>query len=544
MKDKANLKQIKYLWLLDQPEQAFDWRPEWFVETLASIVNQTVPLWQLTICVSAPYVSSVRQALSAYWKTNTQPRQQISVVTRKSTHPEKILRTLMRKSQLDWVAVVNEYDKLALDATYLVLKEALRGPSPNIIYGDHDYLSSKRQVGIAFNKPAFCEDLLCSQNYIGHFFAIRREALLRHGSPTDGLELAWAHDLLLRMSEPAASAVIPAVSIPIVHTHGVLYHCRQRKPSAPLRQTLLDQSTQAVRNHFIRKRLEVKTTPYQRSLIRNAWPVPQAQPKVSLIIPTRDGYKILKACVDSITELTKYRNFEILIIDNQSSDPKTLRYLAHIVKRDQRVSVLPFDKPFNYSAINNFAVQQCSGEIIGFINNDVEVLNAGWLTEMVSHALRPEVGAVGALLYYPDMTVQHGGVIVGMHGVADHALKGADPRSVKDDPFGMLRSVRSTDAVTAAVMLVRKENFNAVRGFDEKHLKIAFNDVDLCLKLRQQDLKIIYTPHAKLIHHESKSRRLDQSIQSQQTERYEHAIMKARWGTDRIQPQQHTSRYI
>jgi O-antigen biosynthesis protein len=544
LKDKANLKQIKYLWLLDQPEQAFDWRPEWFVETLASIVNQTVPLWQLTICVSAPYVSSVRQALSAYWKTNTQPRQQISVVTRKSTHPEKILRTLMRKSQLDWVAVVNEYDKLALDATYLVLKEALRGPSPNIIYGDHDYLSSKRQVGIAFNKPAFCEDLLCSQNYIGHFFAIRREALLRHGSPTDGLELAWAHDLLLRMSEPAASAVIPAVSIPIVHTHGVLYHCRQRKPSAPLRQTLLDQSTQAVRNHFIRKRLEVKTTPYQRSLIRNAWPVPQAQPKVSLIIPTRDGYKILKACVDSITELTKYRNFEILIIDNQSSDPKTLRYLAHIVKRDQRVSVLPFDKPFNYSAINNFAVQQCSGEIIGFINNDVEVLNAGWLTEMVSHALRPEVGAVGALLYYPDMTVQHGGVIVGMHGVADHALKGADPRSVKDDPFGMLRSVRSTDAVTAAVMLVRKENFNAVRGFDEKHLKIAFNDVDLCLKLRQQDLKIIYTPHAKLIHHESKSRRLDQSIQSQQTERYEHAIMKARWGTDRIQPQQHTSRYI
>ncbi len=450
----------------------------------------------------------------------------------------------MRKSQLDWVAVVTQYDKLALDTTYLVLKEALRGPSPNIIYGDHDYLSTKRQVGIAFNKPAFCEDLLCSQNYIGHFFAIRREALLRHGSPTDGLELAWAHDLLLRMSEPAASAVIPSVSIPIIHTHGVLYHCRQRKPGTPIRQTLLDQSTQAVRNHFIRKRLEVKTTPHQRSLIRNAWPVPQTQPKVSLIIPTRDSYKILKACVDSILERTQYKNFEILIIDNQSSDPKTLRYLSHIVKNDQRVSVLPYNKPFNYSAINNFAVQHCAGDIIGLINNDVEVLNTGWLTEMVSHAVRPEVGAVGALLYYPDMTVQHGGVIVGMHGVADHAFKGADPRSVKDDPFGMLRSVRSTDAVTAAVMLVRKENFRAVGGFDEKHLKIAFNDVDLCLKLRQKDLKIIYTPHAKLIHHESKSRRLDQSLKSQQTELYEHAIMKARWGTDRTHPQQHTSRYI
>jgi len=544
LKDKANLKQIKYVWLLDQPEQEFRWHLKWFAETLASIVNQTVPLWELTICVSAPYVPSVRQALSAYWETSTQPKQQISVVTRKSTHPEKILRTLMRKSQLDWVAVVTEYDKLALDATYLVLKEALRGPNPNIIYGDHDYLPRTRQAGIACIKPSFCEDLLCSQNYIGNFFAIRREALLSHGRPTDGLELAWAHDLLLRMSEPTLSGVMPAVSIPIVHTYAVLNHCRQRKLTAHLRQTLLEQSTQAVRHHFLRKRLEVKTKPQHRSLIRNEWPVPQAQPKVSLIIPTRDGYTILKACVDSIIERTLYKNFEILIINNQSRDPKTLRFFSQIVKRDQRVSVLSYNKPFNYSAINNFAVRHCTGDIIGFINNDVEVLNTGWLTEMVSHALRPEVGAVGALLYYPDMTVQHGGVVVGMHGVADHAFKGADPQSATDDPFGMLRSVRSADAVTAAVMLVRKENFNAVEGFDEKHLRVAFNDVDLCLKLRQQNLKIIYSPHAKLIHHESKSRRLDQSSQSQQTELYEHAVMKARWGTDRIHPQQHTSRYI
>jgi GT2 family glycosyltransferase len=535
---------MKYVWLLDQPEQQFHWHPEWFVETLASIVNQTVPLWELTICVSAPYVPSVRQALSEYWKASNQPKQQISVVTRQSSHPEKILRTLMRKSQLDWVAVVSEYDKLALDTTYLVLKQALLGPSANIIYGDHDYLPRKRQAGIACIKPSFCEDLLCSQNYIGNFFAVRREALLSHGRATDGLELAWSHDLLLRMSEPSSSAVMPAVSIPIVHTHGVLNHCRQRKPSAALRQTLLEQSAQAVRHHFQRKRLEVKTKTHHRSLIRNVWPVPQIQPKVSLIIPTRDGYTILKACIDSIFERTQYKNFEVLIIDNQSRDAKTLRYLAQIVKRDQRVSVLTYDKPFNYSAINNYAVQHCTGEILGFINNDVEVLNTGWLTEMVSHALRLEVGAVGALLYYPDMTVQHGGVVVGMHGVADHAFKGADPQSVTDDPFGMLRSVRSTDAVTAAAMLVSKAKFRAVGGFDEHRLKIAFNDVDLCLKLRQQDLKIIYTPYARLIHHESKSRRLDQSSQSQQTELYEHAIMKARWGTDRIHPQQHASRYL
>ena len=160
---------------------------------------------------------------------------------------------------------------------------------------------------------------------------------------------------------------------------------------------------------------------------------------------------------------------------------------------------------------------------------------------MVSHAVRSNVGAVGALLYYPDRTVQHGGVIVGMHGVADHAFKGADPKSPKDDPYEMLQSVRSADAVTAAVMLVRKDNFDAVGGFDARYLKVAFNDVDLCLKLRQQGLQIIYTPFAELIHHESKTRRLDVSAQSKQTELYEHAIMKSRWGTDRLYSQRQAS---
>lgn len=531
---------MKYIWLLEQPGEEFRWRPKWFIETLESILNQTVPLWELTICVSRAHVSTVRQTLTEYYNASQKPNQPISLVNRPHTHPEKTVRALMRKSPVSWVAVVTGYDTLALDATYVLLNTALRRPNPKVVYGDHDYLSTRQQANTVCIKPPFCEDLLCSQNYVGNFFAIRREALFTHGKPTDGLELLWAHDLLLRMSSSDTSSGIK----PIVHTHGVLYHCRQRKPKAAIGQATLAQATHAVHNHFVRKRLTVKTRPHQRRLIRNEWPVPAPQPKVSLVIPTRDGYKILKACVDSILKKTSYKNFEILIIDNQSRDPKTLRYLAQIVKNDRRVSVLPYDKPFNYSAINNFAVTQCAGEILGFINNDVEVLNADWLTEMVSHAVRPNVGAVGALLYYPDMTVQHAGVIVGMHGVADHAFKGADPRSAKDDPFGMLRSVRSADAVTAAAMLVRKENFNAVGGFDDQHLKVAFNDVDLCLKLRQRDLQIIYTPHARLIHHESKSRRLDVSVQSQQTELYEHAIMKARWGTDLVHPQQHASRYI
>lgn len=541
MKNKvvALAKQLKYVWLLEPPELAFSWQPKWFVETLESVLNQTVPLWDLTIVVPAHQAPTVRKALADYWKASSKPKEQISIVTRTGVHPEKILRALMRKSELDWVAVITGYDRLALDATYKLLNASLRGPTPNIIYGDHDYFSRKPQPPLGCIKPPFCEDLLCSQNYIGNFFAIRRAALFVHGEPSDDLELAWAHDLLLRISEGTSSVVLP-----IFHLHGVLYHCRQRRPSASTQQKQLNQSMQVVRNHFLRKRLAVKTKLHRRGLIKNEWPLPVPAPKVSLIIPTRDGHNILKACVKSILERMHYKNFEILIIDNQSQDPKTLRYLTQIVKKEQRVKVLPFNEPFNYSAINNFAVKQCTGEIIGFINNDVEALNRGWLTEMVSHAVRPNVGAVGALLYYPDMTVQHGGVLVGMHGVADHAFKGADPKSAKDDPFGMLQSTRSAEAVTAAVMLVRKEIFNTVGGFDDKHLKIAFNDVDFCLRLRLRDLRVIYTPHAQLIHHESKSRKRDVSAQSRQTELYEHAIMRSRWGTDRIHPQQHLSRYI
>lgn len=552
--------QLLYVWVLEQPEQTSIWNPIWFIESFESFLNQTVPLWQLVICVRAEQTQEVRRTISQYWKARTKQKKyllsssslfakraydktiaelkaKISIKTYRETHPVKLVNLIAKRVQVNWLAVVTGYDQLFKEATFKLLQAILTGPTPTVVYANHDYLSIQDQERLVCFKPNFCADLLRSQNYIGSFFAVRLQSLLKLGDADPTLSMAWAHDLLLRLYEQPVN--VPAQAF--FNTSSVLYRYRHSSVSAQIQRQQLEQSAQAVRNHFCRKQLTVKTMVYQRRLLRNEWSLPRPQPKVSLIIPTRDGYKILKACVDSILTRTSYKNFEILIIDNQSSDPKTLRYLAKIIRSDWRVSVLPYNKPFNYSAINNFAVPHCAGDIVGFINNDIEVLNAGWLTEMVSQAVRPEVGAVGALLYYPDMTVQHGGVIVGLHGVADHAFKGADPRSDKEDPFAMLRSVRSADAVTAAAMLVLKENFVAAGGFDEKHLAIAFNDVDLCLKLRQRDLKIIYTPHAKLIHHESKTRRLDQSIKSQQIELYEHAIMKARWGTDRVHPQQLTS---
>ena len=484
-------------------------------------------MWRLQICVTTQLARKIRALLND--DTTLQNNKGISVVIRSERGPVKRLVGAIEGIKTEWVAIINGYDVLEPTATYLLLKAALEGPTPNVIYGDHGFVSGPTTLPLVHAKPAFSEDLLCSQQYIGDFFAVRTQAIKAIGGVNAEFTSAWAHDLLLRMTQSTKVA-----SQPIVHIPSTLHYRRRAKLSAVHRRKGHEHAARAVRQHFARQKRHVQTSISRSGLLRNKWEIHPGEPRVSLIIPTRDGYRILKECVESILQRTSYTNYEILIVDNQSKDVQTLRYLQQLVKRCAHIRVLQYDHPFNYSAINNYAVEHCTGSIVGFINNDVEVLNAAWLTEMVSHAVRPEVGAVGALLFYPDLTVQHGGVVVGMHGVADHAFKGARPNDKRADPFAMLQSVHNPDAVTAAVMVMRKESFHSVGGFDDQHLVVAFNDVDLCLKLRQRGQRIVFTPHAKLIHHESKSRQLYQSSTSRQRELYEHFVMRTRWGTDRV----------
>ena len=200
----------------------------------------------------------------------------------------------------------------------------------------------------------------------------------------------------------------------------------------------------------------------------------------------------------------------------------------------ENIRVIDYDAAFNYSAINNYAVNLAAGSIIGFINNDIEVISPDWLTEMVSHALREDIGCVGAMHFYPDDSIQHAGVIVGLDGVAGHAFKFED-KSSNEDYFNYLSSIRNPDAVTAATLLIRKALFLRVGGFDAQHLAVAFNDVDLCLKVNALGYRCVWTPYAELYHHESKTRKLTSSLEATQREMYEHAIMKERWGTDTYQ---------
>jgi GT2 family glycosyltransferase len=247
---------------------------------------------------------------------------------------------------------------------------------------------------------------------------------------------------------------------------------------------------------------------------------------VSLLIPTRDGRELLQTCVESLLEKTSYRGFELVIVDNQSSAPDALEYLSNL-ERHGAARVLRYDQPFNFAAINNFAVREARGEYVGLLNNDLEIVEPGWLEEMLSHAARPGVGAVGARLLYPDRTVQHAGVILGIGGVAGHGHKhlSADAEGY----FCRARLTQDFSALTAACLLLRRETYLAAGGLDEE-LAVAFNDIDFCLRLRERGLRNVWTPWATLIHRESKSRGRETTPSKMVRFRREFEEMKRRWG--------------
>ncbi|WP_414828622.1 glycosyltransferase family 2 protein [Alteromonas sp. H39] len=255
------------------------------------------------------------------------------------------------------------------------------------------------------------------------------------------------------------------------------------------------------------------------------WPL-ENKPLVSLIIPTKDGKELVKACIDSIIEKSLYDNYEILLIDNDSTEPESLEYFEFLTSQP-KISILKFPGPFNYSAINNFGVKHAKGDIIGLVNNDIEVINPLWLDYMVGHAMRDNVGCVGAKLLYSDGRIQHAGVVLGYGGGAGHAHK-YFPRN-HQGYMSRLAATQSYSAVTAACLLVKKSLFDKVGGLDEKNLAVAFNDVDFCLRIKELDKHNIYCAEAELYHHESVSRGLDIAPEKAARFNRELTYLQSRW---------------
>ena len=249
-------------------------------------------------------------------------------------------------------------------------------------------------------------------------------------------------------------------------------------------------------------------------------------PLVSILIPTKDRIDLLKTCITSILEITNYLNFEILVLDNESKEEATLNYLE-VLSRHKKVKVLKIDGPFNYSDINNRGVKKANGTLLAFLNNDIEITEPDWLNEMVSHAIRPDIGCVGAKLLYPNKTVQHAGVIIGIGGVAGHSFKNFPPKH--SGYKHRLQLVQNYSAVTAACLVVKKEIFYQVKGFDDENLKVAFNDVDFCLKVLEKGFRNLWTPFAVLVHHESASRGLEKTMIQKERFQKEVLHMQRKW---------------
>jgi GT2 family glycosyltransferase len=310
----------------------------------------------------------------------------------------------------------------------------------------------------------------------------------------------------------------------------VLYHWRTTDESTASCATAKPYAQQAaqraVQEHLDRTGIAGTVVPTHGVYLQTKYALPPEGPMVSIVIPTRDQASSLKKCIDSIFHKTDYRTFEMIILDNESCDNETLEFLAELKKHD-RVRVERIESAFNYSRLNNRGVELSRGSFIALLNNDVEVINDDWLSEMVSRAMQSEVGMVGARLWYPNGMIQHGGVILGAGGIAAHANAGLR----REDPgyFARAHLAQNVSAVTAACALVRREVYLQLGGFDE-NLAVTFNDVDFCLRLRQAGYRIVWTPHAELIHHESASRGFDDSTPKQNRFLSEVDYMNSKWG--------------
>lgn len=415
-----------------------------------------------------------------------------------------------------WVSVLCPGDRLSAYALY-----SLAGcTDAELIYSDEDELDTNGMRHSPLFKPQWCPDLLLSQPYAGCAIWVRGDKFSQI-MPAGGLPCAnsvgnWQAKLAL-------NALAKSIE-KIEHIGRILFH-----RASPLTLSPADDYAALVRLSLKEQNLSAHV---EKGRVLNSarvmWPVPTPQPLVSLLVPTRDGVEILKPCVDAILERTDYRHFELLILDNQSSCSNTLAYMAEVERQDPRVKVLRWNHDFNYSAINNFGAKHSKGDIIGLVNNDVEPIDGEWLTEMVSQVSRPEIGCVGAKLYYPNGTIQHGGVVLGVGGVAGHAHRFFQHN--EEGYAGRLQLIQNFTAVTAACLLVRREVFEKVGGLNEPDLAVAYNDVDLCLKVHELGLRNLWTPYAELYHHESISRGADDTPKKRARALKEARYMRKQWG--------------
>ena len=492
---------------------------KWLRRAILSVQKQLYPRWELCIVDDA----STDRKIWPFLQRSARQDRRIKLMRRtENGHISAASNDALRLATGDFVALLDHDDELAPTALYFVALALNKNRDLQLLYSDEDKLEEHNRRSEPYFKSDWNPELFLAQNFVSHLSVYRTDLIHRIGGFRIGFEGSQDYDLALRCIEQIRPEEIE-------HLPWVLYHWRVTNEStagdATAKPYAQEAARRAVQEHHDRRGIAAVVTPSHDIYLRTKYVLPAERPLVSIIIPTRDQPSALKKCVQSIFEKTDYPAYELIVLDNESYDSEALEFLADLKKRDG-IRVERIDDAFNYSRLNNRGVELSRGSYVALLNNDVEVLHADWLSEMLSRAMQPKVAMVGARLWYPNGTIQHGGVILGAGGIASHVHIGL--RRGEPGYFARAHLAQDVSAVTAACALVRREVYLQVGGFDE-NLAVTFNDVDFCLRLREAGYRILWTPYAELIHHESATRGFDNSAPKQVRFLAEVDYMKSKW---------------
>jgi len=474
----------------------------WLDRAIESLIRQVYPEWELCLAVDAFSDRQVTSILKEYQSGDTR----LKVTTLEdSSRIVTALNAALSSATGEFIGFMYPDDELSTDALYEIVRFLNEHPDTDCIYTDEDKKNLNGRRVEPFFKPDWSPDLLLSMNYLGRLTVVRKSLLHKVGGFRSGFDGGEDYDLMLRVTEKTSR---------IAHIDKPLY---SRRKTSRLGQSARDEEAQtresarkALQDALSRRRIKGEVLDGYSRHYRVKYDL-RERPLISIVIPTRDLVNLLKQCIESIESRTTYKNYEIVIVDNNSTEPEALSYL-----KSSKHRVLSFNESYNFSKMNNFAVEHAKGEHIVFLNNDTEVIEPQWLEAMLEHSQRPEVGAVGALLLHPrdrlvphpwtsgeEGTIQHAGTILGICGVSGHAFRNLPVDST--NYFDLHRVTRNCSAVTFACAMMRKDLFEQLGGLDES-MPVSYNDVDLCLRIRQRGYLIVFTPYAALYHHECATR--------------------------------------
>lgn len=525
--DKNSLKQedietqkqynFKYSPLISIVVPMYNTNEIFFKELVDSLEKQTYSNWELCLADGSEVQN---ENLKEYYKNNKKIKYKFLNENKGISENTNIAIDM---ASGEYIGFLDHDDLLAQDALFEVVKVINEEENAEFIYTDEDKIDQEYERFEPYFKPDYSPETLLSNNYITHFVVVKKELINKVGNLDSKFNGAQDFDFVLRATKEAKK---------VIHISKILYHWRVHNSStanvADAKPYAYEAGIKAVEAHLKRNNMN--------GIVLDGQDVPgvykikfeiEGNPKVSILIPNKDNVELLKKCIDSILKLTTYSNYEIVIIENNSQKKETLEYYSEISKNEKVRIINSGIKEFNYSKIINFGVQNVDGEFVIQLNNDTKILNPEWLELMVGYAQHKEIGAVGGRLYYEDKTIQHAGIIIGLSGIAGNMLVNLPYEN--HAYFGREAATRNVAAVTGACLLCRKELYEEVGYMDEENFKIAFNDVDFCLKLLDKGYRNIYNPYVELVHYESKSRGYEYTQEQEERFKNESEKFKEKW---------------